>query len=380
MRAHRGGAGAAALAIVAAWLLVGCAGEAPSPPASEPAASESEPPKPQSKVVWTYDPSMLFPADGSLLRAEDGVALPGGRLLVVDQAAGARMVEPDGTSAPFGDLPGAGYRHDPPDHEAGANGISLEPGGTHALIADIYRGGIYRVDVATGDTEKVHQHRYGVNTAVRDSRGTIWFTQSAHNTPEEGGARMWQAVDTAASEGAVYRLPMIDGRLADEAELVVDGLQFGNGIVVDERNGMLYVAETMGGRVHRFPVDFDTGTVGEGEVVLEDVFPDNLEMDDDGRLWIAAPIDNAVVVLDTETLEHRTVFQVQTPAQRDSAAEMIRRARAGEPCLELFGPEAWAPLPGALTGVILTPDGGPVYASTLGNALIRLPSGEGPAD
>jgi hypothetical protein len=29
------------------------------------------------------------------------------------------------------------------------------------------------VDVTTGETDRVYQHRYGVNTAVRDSKGTI---------------------------------------------------------------------------------------------------------------------------------------------------------------------------------------------------------------
>src|SRR6185436_2803072 len=47
---------------------------------------------------WSYDSTMVFPADRSLSRAEDGVALPGGRLLVTDQQYGLRLVEPDGTS------------------------------------------------------------------------------------------------------------------------------------------------------------------------------------------------------------------------------------------------------------------------------------------
>ena len=91
-----------------------------------------------------------------------------------------------------------------------ANGIAKEPGRTHLLVADVHHGGIYR-------------HAYGVNTAVRDSRGAVWFTQSARNTPEEGGDRMWAAVDTALAEGALYRLQMRDGQPAGQAELVVDG-------------------------------------------------------------------------------------------------------------------------------------------------------------
>ena len=75
---------------------------------------------------WTYDPTLVFPADRSLTRPEDGIALPDGRLIVSDQVHGLRLVEVDGTSKPFGDLVATGSSHRPPDHPGGANGISLE--------------------------------------------------------------------------------------------------------------------------------------------------------------------------------------------------------------------------------------------------------------
>src|SRR5262245_3019709 len=139
---------------------------------------------------WSYDSTQVFPADGSLLRPEDGVALPDGRLIVADQQHGLRLVEQDGSSKPFGNLVAAGYRHRPPERNGGANGVSLEPDGSHLLVADVFGAAIYRVDVASGETEKLYQHRYGINTAVRDSRGAIWFTQSARNTPEDGEPRL----------------------------------------------------------------------------------------------------------------------------------------------------------------------------------------------
>jgi sugar lactone lactonase YvrE len=329
-----------ALALGAALVAFGCAG---GDDADGRVVVES--PSPPRLPTWTFNESMVFPADRSLMRAEDGVALPDGRLLVVDQAHGLRLVETDGSSAPFGDLRGAGYRHEAPPHDGGANGIALEPGGTHALVADIHHGGIFRVDVTTGESELVYQHGYGVNTAVRDSTGAIWFTQSAKNTPEEGGGRMWAAVDRALEEGALYRLPLQDGRPAGEPELLLDALVFGNGIAIDEAAGHLYVAETMAARVLRFNVDLDAGQLSGRTVVLDGVLPDNLELDGDGQLWVAAPLTNEVVVLDTTS---------------------------GEPVLELLTPEVWAPLPGFVTGVIVGAADGAVYLTGLGNALIRL--------
>jgi len=321
---------------------------------------------------WNYDSAMVFPGDHSLARAEDGVALPDGRLIVADQVHGLRLVELDGSSAPFGEMVAAGYIHDPPEQGGGPNGVSLEPGGTHLLVADIFHGGIYRVDVATGATERVYQHHYGVNTAVRDSRGAIWFTQSAHNTPEEGEARMWATVDIPVPEGALLRLGMQDGSLAAEAHVVVDSLYFANGLVIDETSGHLYVAETMGLRVLRYRVNLETGRLSERSVFVDGVEPDNLELDGEGHLWVAVPLRNELLVVDTETGARHTAFRSLTPAQQEAAEEFARRGQTGESRLELFTPSSWAPLPGPITGVILSQDRGPVYLTNLGDALVKL--------
>jgi sugar lactone lactonase YvrE len=228
------------------------------------------------------------------------------------------------------------------------------------------------VEVATGATERVYQHRYGVNAAVRDSRGAIWFTQSAHNTPEDGEARMWAAVETAGAEGALLRLGMQDGRLATQAELILDSLAFANGLAMDEASGHLYLAEIVAGRVLRYRVDLTTGRLSERSVFVDSLGVDNLELDGAGHLWMAVPMGNELVVASTTTGALHSVFRVQTPAQRERAAEITRRGETGEPRLELFTPDLWAPLPGFVTGVIVSPGSGPVYLTGLGNALVRL--------
>ena len=42
---------------------------------------------------WAFQPEMIFPADRSLTRAEDGVALEDGRLIVADQTHGLRLID-----------------------------------------------------------------------------------------------------------------------------------------------------------------------------------------------------------------------------------------------------------------------------------------------
>jgi hypothetical protein len=48
------------------------------------------------------------------------------------------------------------------------------------------------------------------------------------------------------------------------------------------------------------------------------------------------------------------------------------QATAREGALELFSPALWGRLPGASTGVILTPGDGPVYVTSLGDALVKI--------
>jgi sugar lactone lactonase YvrE len=312
----------------------------------------------------------LFPADLSLARAEDGVALDDGSLLVVDQVHGLRRLMPDGSSEPFGRMREVGYRHEPPEHAGGANGITLEPAGTHVLVADIFHGGIYRVSLEDGQSSKIYQHRYGVNVALRDSTGAIWFTQSAHNTAEEGEARMWAAIDKPLVEGALLRIPMEEGRLAMQAEVVADGFRFANGLALDEDAGVLYLAESSALRVNRFDVDLETGRLGGRESIVEGVLPDNLELDDEGRLWIGTPLPNTILVWNPQTRETRSLFPEPTAQRRELMTEWRRRLEAGESLMDLVSPAVFAPFPGFVTGIILGAKDGRVYFSGLMNTLV----------
>lgn len=321
--------------------------------------------------AWSYDSTMIFPASRPLARPEDGVMLPDGRLIVADERSGLRVVHLDGSTAPFGDMAAAGYVHRPPERSGGANGVSLEPGGTHVIVSDVLGGGIYRVEISSGRAEMLYQHRYGVNTAVRDSRGAVWFTQSAQNAPADGQGRLYAALDVARPEGALLRLASTDGRLADRAEVVVDSLRFANGLAIDEMNGRLYVAETTGHRVLRFTVDYEAGRLGERSVLMEDVMADNLTLAD-GQLWLVVPLTSELIAVNTSTGERHTAFQASTEPQRKVLAEFMRRGRAGEPRLELFTPAMWAPLPWPVTGVIVDGRGRPAYLTGLGDALLKL--------
>jgi len=326
--------------------------------------------------TWSFAPEMVFPADRSLARAEDGVALPDGHLIVADRVHGLRRLAPDGSSRPFGDLAGAGFAHAPPARHGAPNGVSMEPDGDHLLVADVLGGGIYRVDIATQATTLVYRHRYGVNSAVRDTSGAIWFTQSAHNTEAQGEMGMFRPLDAPTAEGALWRLPFESDRFAGEAVLVADGLAYANGLVVDEPRRKPFLCELGADRVLEFPLDVATGTVGRATTLLELPTPDNIERDADGRLWVVSPIQNQVVVVDPDSGTAHTVFREQSAAQAEIVAEWARRGASATPRIELLTPALHAPLPGMVTGVILGAPDGTVYVTGLGNALLRLPAAE----
>jgi sugar lactone lactonase YvrE len=331
-------------------------------------------PAAEAPRTWTMDDGVLFPAARGLARAEDGLALADGRLNVVDQTHGLRLIAADETSRPFGRFADVGYVHAPPAQIAGPNGVSLEPDGVHALLADVFTGAIYRVNLETEAVELIYTHPFGVNTAVADSTGAIWFTQYAANSAgPHSEERLFEPLNNYAAEGAVFRIapPGADGARAP-ARRLVEGLRFANGIVIDEARGQLYFAETMGDRINAYPVSVETGELGEPRVLASLVGPDNVELDEQGDLWVASPIQSALIVIDPDTGDMRTAFRESTPESEAIVAEWSRRAAAREGALDLFTPALWGRLPGASTGMILTPGGGPVYVTGLGDALVKI--------
>jgi sugar lactone lactonase YvrE len=352
-----------ALALCAVWACSPGAEDAAQPEA--PPAAEARA-APAAALPLGMADATVFPGDLSLQRAEDGVILDDGRIVVADQSVGLRAVNPDQTSAPYGRFAEAGYLHSA-EVPAGPNGVAFTPDRAHILVADIYTGAIWQVAVADESVRKIHQHAYGVNSAIADAAGAVWFTQSTANAPGAGAeARMFAAIDKPIPDGALFRLK--DGAVSE----MKSGLAFANGLAIDPARGALFVAETMADRVWRFPIDGAAGALGEGSAFATVPTPDNVKIGRDGAVFVASPLASALFVVDPETGAASTWFSAATPESEAIAAEWGRRVAAGEGAMELFTPDVWGAMPGAVTSVILTAEGDPAYLGTLGNALVRL--------
>jgi len=126
------------------------------------------------------------------------------------------------------------------------------------------------------------------NDAAVKSDGSIWFSD-----PDFGITSDYEGYRAQPEIGAnnVYRIDPDSG----EVRLVADGFSAPNGLVFSHDERRLFVSDTGAGYVRVFDVR-DDGTLSDGEVFAstegrEGAHFDNLRLDDDGRLWVAAMSD-----------------------------------------------------------------------------------------
>jgi sugar lactone lactonase YvrE len=313
---------------------------------------------------FTYHKENLFPGNGSLLRAEDGVALTDGRIIVVDQAKGLRLIETDGSNRPFGDFTSAGFVHNPPNQIAAPNGLVLDQDGEHVLMSDVSDGKIYRTNIVSEKVEMIYDHPFGVNTLYSDKTGAIWFTQSTNNS---NMGELFRDLSVPGTNGAIFRL----ANLESEPTLIMDGLYFANGITMDKYEKHLYVAETAMNRVHHFEVDTKSGSTNYLGIAAKVGSPDNILIDQKGRLIVASPLSNQVVAVDFENHSQHIIFDGSTSENLKITNEWDRRTYLGMQRMDLFTPELYNPNPGLITGMFLSTDGQTLYISNLGNDLLK---------
>jgi len=313
---------------------------------------------------FTFQKENLFPGDGSLLRAEDGVSLNDGRIVVVDQANGLRLIEKDGSNRPFGNFVAAGFVHNPPEQIAGPNGIVIEHDGKHVLMSDVADGKIYRTNVATEEVEMIYDHPYGVNTIYRDKTGAIWFSQSAESI---NLGEMFQAANLPVPSGALFRM----AHLESAPIKIMDSIYFANGITMDKDEKHLFIAETMMDRVHKLEVDIKTGETKNIGVAANVGSPDNILIDKEGRLIVASPLHNQVVAIDFNNHSQHIIFDGSTENNLKISNEWNKRNHLNMERLQLLSPNLYQPLPGLLTGMFFSNDGNTLYITNLGNDILK---------
>ena len=331
--------------------------------------SESDESLSSGTASWTLLDAEEFPKDRPLSRVEDGVMLLDGTLIVADQRYGLAQVDVSGEVTPFGNFQVLGYEHNPPELEAGPNGINLTPDRQSVLTADVLSGHIYKTSIESNSTEIIYSHEYGVNAARQDSTGAVWFTQSTENQNE---VRLFGALAEVIPDGALYRLPPSEKGSPQTPQMVLEGLNFANGFFIDEASKKFYLSEMMSSRVLAFDLDIYSGSLTNQSTLAQMPSPDNMALNHDGTLWVASPLANQIFSIDVSTGTTKIVFDAQTEGGSKLVEQGLASVRNGDGWADLVGPELIGNMPGLLTGMILGDENQPFYVANLGAALIKV--------
>ena len=128
------------------------------------------------------------------------------------------------------------------------------------------------------------------NFAIEDESHRAWISVSTRRHPRQ----------------LAWRRDVADGFVAcvtqAGARIVADSLHYANEVRLDPSGRFLYVVETFGRRLIRYPADAD-GTLGPRETVVQfeyGFFPDGFAFDMEGGIWVTSLISNKVVRVRTD--------------------------------------------------------------------------------
>ncbi len=228
----------------------------PMPPRATRAASDVPlPPLRRVTVPGTGPEDVAVLDDGSAITGLDD-----GRILRVDAAGGIAVVA-DTRGRPLG----------------------IERYGDDLLVCDARRG-LLVVDPRTGSVGELVTDVDAVrmvfcNNAAVGPDGSVWFTDSSRRF----GIDAWRAdiMEHSGTGRLLRRDP--DGTV----HVVLDGLQFANGVAIAPDASWVVFAQTGAYRLDRVWLAGDRAGQREDFVVDLPAFPDNIATGSDGLVWVA---------------------------------------------------------------------------------------------
>ena len=221
-----------------------------------------------------------------LNRPESVIATAKGKLFVSDHVCGVHEL-----GKPKKELQGvpAGFL---------TNGIALTPD-AEFLVANLGTscgGGVWRIAAQHRLTPMLMEvdgvPLTSTNFVAIDASGRTWISMSTRMVPREG------AFNADVADGFIA---VLDKR---GARIVADGIAFTNECRVDPTGHWLYVNETYGRKLSRFPIiGQNDWRLGAKEVVhhfTDGDFPDGLAFDAQGGVWVACVVSNRVVRIELD--------------------------------------------------------------------------------
>ncbi len=233
--------------------------------------------------------SALEPYGTGLSRPECVLATRSGDVFVPEWPGGVTVVHSDGQTHT--------WRAVSSTVDLRPNGIAITSDGAF-LIANLGDdGGVWRLD-RSGRLTPVLTEVDGVqlppaNFVTVDEQDRIWISVSTRMAPRQ---QAWRA-DVA--DGFVV---LID---AAGPRIVADGLGYTNEVRPDPTGQWLYVVETFGRRLRRFPIRAP-GVLGAAEAVFsmgDGFFPDGFAFDEEGGVWVTSLVCNRLLRFHNDRIE-----------------------------------------------------------------------------
>ncbi len=166
--------------------------------------------------------------------------------------------------------------------DTGGRTLGIEVTGDTAILCDAKRG-LLQLDLPTRKlTVLVDAREHGLtfcNNAAIARDGTIYFSDSSRQV----GIDHWRGELLAHSNSGRLFKRTPDGTLT----LLLDGLEFANGVALAADESFVAVAETTAYRVRKLWLKGPLA--GSQDALIENLpgFPDNMSSDAEGRIWIA---------------------------------------------------------------------------------------------
>ena len=188
-------------------------------------------------------------------------------------------------------------------------GLDFAPDGT-LVVADGYQG-LLRINAQSGAVTALTKEANGVPFKVTDdvdvaSDGVIYFTDAS----SKFGPAM-KARDDIIEHGGHGRLLKYDPR-NDTTTVLLDGLQFANGVALAPDESYLLVVETGSYRVLRYWLSGERA--GENDVFIDNLpgIPDGISGNGTDTFWVAlfAPRNAALDAMADKPLLRKVVFRL----------------------------------------------------------------------
>ncbi|GAA4538426.1 SMP-30/gluconolactonase/LRE family protein [Pseudonocardia xishanensis] len=261
-----------------------------------------------------------------LQRPECILAEPDGTLWSADARGGVVRLAPDGTQELITQSSGPAGRTD------GDAASGLLVGNLPNGLAFDRNGDLLIANYGTDRLERMTRHGHTTPMADRLDDGTP--IGKTNFVCRDGKGRIWVTVSSMIQELQDSLTPWLrDGRVVlctpdGRARLVADDVHFANECRLNAAETHLYVAQTGGRNIVRFPIEHD-GSLGEREIVGpadHGRIIDGITFDAYGNLWGTYIFADGIFVVTPEGERH-IVFDDSTPEEVDRLDDAFR---AGE--------------------------------------------------